>query len=136
MDVTLAVDAAANEVVARADVVVAGADSIGGNGIVNKIGTRSAALAARDSGVPAYVLADTAKVLPADWPQWLGSDRAPAEVWDAAPPGVRVWNRYFEATPLAWFAGVVTERGMLSATDIETASAAIALPAELRRALA
>ncbi|HEX6642905.1 MAG TPA: hypothetical protein VF215_17445, partial [Thermoanaerobaculia bacterium] len=69
--VTIAVDAACGAHVRDCDVVLVGADSIGDLGIVNKIGTRAAAVLARRTGVPIYAIADSTKLLPTGWPQEL-----------------------------------------------------------------
>jgi len=134
--VTLAVDAAVAAVIRGCDVVLTGADSIGDLGVVNKIGTRPAAQAAKSAGIPIYALADTTKILPCGVPQLVEDDRPAAEVWPEAPPGVAIWTRYFEATPLSLFAGVVTEAGLRTPAELEELRAGLELPAELRRLLA
>lgn len=133
--VTLAVDAAVCAVIRGCDVVLGGADSIGDLGVVNKIGTRAAALAARSAGIPIYALADTSKILPAGFPQPVEDDRPSQEVWPDSPPGVTIWNRYFEATPLSLFAGVVTEQGLRTADELDRIRSSIEVPAELRKHL-
>jgi len=134
--VTLAVDAAVAAVIRGCDLVLTGADSIGDLGVVNKIGTRPAAWAAKSAGIPIYALADTTKILPCGVPQPVDDDRPAAEVWPEAPPGVAIWNRYFEATPLSLFAGVVTEAGLRTPAELEQMRAGLELPAELHRLLA
>ncbi|HEY8468145.1 MAG TPA: hypothetical protein VIL18_00815 [Longimicrobiales bacterium] len=134
--VTVAVDAAVAAVIRGCDLVLTGADSIGDLGVVNKIGTRPAAQAARSAGIPIYALADTTKILPCGVPQPVDDDRPGAEVWPDAPPGVTIWNRYFEATPLSFFTGVVTEAGLRAPAEIEQLRAGLEVPAELRLLLA
>lgn len=131
VDVTYAVDAAIGSLAPGCDVVIVGTDAIGDAGVVNKIGSLGLARAARRFGVPVYVLADRTKLLPRGFPQLVGDDRPAEEVWEA-PPGVTVWNRYFELTPMELVTGIVTESGVLSATQAEEARAALELPAELR----
>lgn len=135
VDVEYAVDAAAYSLVPTCDVVVIGADSIGDRGVVNKIGSASMAGAARPAGVPLYALTDETKILPPGFPQILDDDRPGDEVW-AAPPGVRVWNRYFEAIPLEHLTGVVTEQGVFSLPELEEMRRAIDAPKGLRRCMA
>ena len=127
VDVAYAVDAAAYSLVPTCDVVVIGADSIGDRGVVNKIGSADVAGAARAAGVPLYALTDETKILPRGFSQILDDDRPGNEVW-AAPPGVRVWNRYFEAIPLEHLAGVVTEQGLLSVSELAEMRHAIDAP--------
>jgi translation initiation factor 2B subunit (eIF-2B alpha/beta/delta family) len=131
VDVVFAVDAAAQLLVPEADAVLLGADSIGDLGAVNKIGSASLAQAARVAGVPVHVLADETKILPRGFPQVLDDDRPGAEVWDA-PPGVRIWNRYFEVVPLEWVTSVVTDLGVHSPQALEDRRAALDFPMGLR----
>jgi translation initiation factor 2B subunit (eIF-2B alpha/beta/delta family) len=133
LDVTFAVDAAITSLVRGCDVVLVGADSIGDLGIVNKIGTRLAALAARGCGIPTYALTDTSKLLPPGFAQRVEDDRSADEVWRNAPAGIRVWNRYFEATPLAFFEGIVTERGLHGLDEVEQMRERIRLPTVLAK---
>jgi translation initiation factor 2B subunit (eIF-2B alpha/beta/delta family) len=134
--VAIAVDAACGAVVRDCDVVLVGADSIGDLGVVNKIGTRAAALLARRAGVPIYALADSTKLLPTGYPQELDDARPGEEVWSEAPATVDVWNRYFEATPLSYLEGVVTEDGLRTELDVELQRSRLQVPPPLRRAAA
>ncbi len=129
--VTLAVDAAASSLLAGADHVLLGADSVGDRGVVNKIGSAALAREARARGIPVHVVADATKLLPTGFPQPLDDDRPAHEVWEA-PAGVRVWNRYFEALPLEAVDGLVTEEGVLAGADVEALRGAMDVPPELR----
>jgi translation initiation factor 2B subunit (eIF-2B alpha/beta/delta family) len=131
VDVTYAVDASIALLVPECDAVLIGADSIGDRGVVNKIGSAAASLAARAAGVPLYVLADETKLLPRGFPQPLDDDRPGREVWPEAHPGVRVWNRYFEVVPTADVTAVVTEAGVWSPEELEAARDDLRLPAGL-----
>jgi translation initiation factor 2B subunit (eIF-2B alpha/beta/delta family) len=111
--VTLISDAQIGLFVPRCDAVLVGADAISGEDeLVNKAGTRLAAVAARESGVRCYAVAQTHKVCPRGWPIAL-TPQDPAKL--ARVRGVRVMNVAFDATPLGWFAAVFTERGPLDA---------------------
>lgn len=131
LDVVYAVDAAAAVLTAESDAVLLGADSVGDAGVVNKIGSSSLALAARHAGIPVLVVADSTKILPRRFPQDTRDDRPPGEVWDA-PPGVEVWNRYFEASPIAWVSALVTEDATLAPAAVETLRGAMAVPPALQ----
>ena len=131
VEVRFAVDAAITALVPRCDAVVVGADSIGDEGLVNKIGTTALVHAARLAGIPVYVLADETKMLPVGFPQILDDDRSRAEVWDA-PSGVDVWNRYFEITDMRLITGVVTELGVLTPAQTDQKRGNLTLPAGLR----
>lgn len=94
--------------IARADVVLVGADAVCPEALVNKIETYACALAAREHDVPCYALAGTAKLLPHDL------DELPAA---------------FEATPLELFDAVITERGPMRAAAIRRAALKIVVRA-------
>jgi translation initiation factor 2B subunit (eIF-2B alpha/beta/delta family) len=116
--VTVIADAAALLFLERADVIMVGADRVTPEHVVNKIGTRMIAVAARERGLPIYALCDTSKFIAADYLADVIRDRRDAsELWPDAPEGVAVVNSYFEPTPLAYFTGVITEQGVLSDTD-------------------
>jgi ribose 1,5-bisphosphate isomerase len=119
-NVTLIIDAAAAMYVGEADAILVGADSVlHGGGFVNKVGSRLLALAARERGVPFYVVADTMKL---DVAHYLGrgldlEEKEPEEVWDA-PMGVHVANPYFEETPGSLVTLYVTERGPMGPGEL------------------
>jgi translation initiation factor 2B subunit (eIF-2B alpha/beta/delta family) len=129
--VLYAVDAAATELARRSSTVLLGADSIGDAGVVNKLGSRGLARAAADAGVPVLVVADETKLLPPGFPQTLGDDRPAGDVWEA-PPGVEVWNRYFEAVSLDAVTSVVTAGGALDREEVERLRGSLDVPDELR----
>jgi translation initiation factor 2B subunit (eIF-2B alpha/beta/delta family) len=128
--VLFAVDAAAATLVEGCRVVLLGADSIGDRGVVNKVGSLAAVLGALRADVPVLVAADTTKILPPGFPQRLSDDRPGHEVW-SAPDGVTVWNRYFEALPLAAVDVVVTEMDAFRTAEVESWRRALGVPAEL-----
>jgi translation initiation factor eIF-2B subunit delta len=130
--VTLAVDAAGDLLARGADAVLMGADSVGDLGIVNKIGSRAVATAAREAGVPVFVVTDQSKFLPPGVPQPPATDR-PAEEVGRPAPGVRVWNRYFEILPLPLVSAVITGAGPLPAARVREIREALTLPDALER---
>lgn len=110
--VTLISDAQVGLFVRRCEAVLVGADAISGEDqLINKAGTRLAVLAAREAGVPAYAMAQTHKICPPDWPVAL-TPQDPDDL--ARVSGVRVANVAFDATPVSWFADVLTEKGLLT----------------------
>jgi translation initiation factor eIF-2B subunit delta len=117
--VELGVDAAITTFAHQAQIVLTGADSITAQGIVNKVGTTSLALAARHVGIPCYVIADGYKWFPAaaSTPE-VGQPKSGAEVWRDPPSGVRIWNAYFECTPMALISGVIGEDGLLTPENL------------------
>lgn len=110
--VTVIGDAEIGRAAAEATIALVGADAVTEDAVVNKVGTRLVALAARDAGIPCYALAGTTKLLP-------------SEAWnpEAAPD--------YEATPLALLDAVVTERGPMSPPQIRRAAARIDIPPAL-----
>lgn len=116
---TLVTDASVSHVVPRVDLVMVGADSVSGEGLVNKMGTCGVALAARAHGVPFYALCGTEKFLPSSYPYFEIEARDPEEVWPGYPQAVEVLNYYFEVTPLEYVSGLVTEKGMLTQAELE-----------------
>lgn len=119
--VRFVVDALVGTAVQGCDRVLLGADSITRDGVVNKIGSRLVALAARDAGVPVTVLAETGKA----WVKKMdpnlsllqGRMRDPKEVWDRPPYGVEVVNLYFDFTPFSLVESVVCEEGALAPVE-------------------
>ncbi len=121
--VTVACDNACGLLMRRGMVnkVVVGADRIAANGdAVNKIGTYSVALLAREHGVPFYVAAPLSTI---DRNMPTGDatpieERPSREVTHVGetqitPDGVPVLNFAFDATPAALIAGIITEEGIL-----------------------
>jgi len=119
VNVLLVVDAAAAMFMESADVAVVGADSVlHDSSFVNKIGTRTVALAARDQGVPFYVVCSTSKF---NVMNYLGrgvelEEKDPAEV--AEIEGVNVRNPYFEVVQGRLVTGIITETGVMESLDI------------------
>jgi translation initiation factor 2B subunit (eIF-2B alpha/beta/delta family) len=111
--VWLVVDAALPLVLSQAQQLWLGADAVTDLGVLNKIGSYAAALAAREHSVPAYALAGRRKFLPAATAALKILERRPDEVWDAAPKGVRPRNVYFELVPMGLLRGVVVEDAVL-----------------------
>jgi translation initiation factor 2B subunit (eIF-2B alpha/beta/delta family) len=115
IQVTVIADAAASLFVERADVIMIGADKITPENLINKIGTKMIALAARERGLPIYAICDTSKFIAAD--HFAGVIRDKRNVTELSPEGVAVANTYFEPTRLVYFTGVITERGALSNSE-------------------
>jgi translation initiation factor 2B subunit (eIF-2B alpha/beta/delta family) len=82
-------DATVYSVLAGVDVIIVGADAISGDMVINKVGTAVVALAARERGVPAWVLCSSTKFARPDWKPKLG--------------------HLFEATPRGWFTGLIDD---------------------------
>jgi len=121
--VTLTTDAALGGELAGRDVDAAlvGADAVLADGsVVNKVGTRSLALAAAREDVPVYVVAAADKVRPDE--EMHGETGDPADLYDGEAP-VTVANPIFERTPAELVDGVVTEHGVLDVDGIRDVAA-------------
>jgi translation initiation factor 2B subunit (eIF-2B alpha/beta/delta family) len=111
--VWLVVDAALPLVLSQAQQLWIGADAVTDLGVLNKIGSYAAVLAAREHSVPAYALASRRKFLPASSGALKIVEKRSEEVWEAPPRGVRPRNVYFELVPMALLRGVVVEDAVL-----------------------
>jgi translation initiation factor 2B subunit (eIF-2B alpha/beta/delta family) len=119
-NVLMMVDGAVGMYVTAADICLIGADSVQFDGsAVNKVGSKLLGYAARDHGVPFYVLCDTSKfnVL-----NYLGASieleaKTPDEVSEPMK-NVTIKNPYFEIVPPELITGVITEEGFMEPLDI------------------
>jgi translation initiation factor 2B subunit (eIF-2B alpha/beta/delta family) len=118
-DVSLIPDAAVPAALADRDIdlVLVGADTVHPSGaVVNKVGTRGAALAARHEDVPVHVACSIDKVAPTPSPP---SEAVPRhDVYDGPAP-LQVWAPRFDITPPTLVTGgFATERGQHSADAV------------------
>ena len=113
VNVQLFSDAGISSAVPASDGILVGADAIGPELFINKVGTAAICALASSEGVPVYVLAGREKVLSrADIDRLQIVSGPPAQVVDPAPPGLRVFNPYFERIPLILATLVVTDAGV------------------------
>lgn len=113
-DVTLIVDSAASYILERGEVdaVVVGCDAILDDcSIVNKIGTRMIALAARDTRTPFHVVTDLWK---AAVHGFAFEEHPSEEVYGRGVEGISVRNPYFEKVPPRLISKFITEEGILT----------------------
>ncbi|KAB1187389.1 MULTISPECIES: NUDIX domain-containing protein [Haloferax] len=121
LDVTLTTDAALPGLVAAGDIdaVLVGADSVLASGaVVNKVGSFPVALAAARADVPVFAVCARDKIRGDD--EFVGEDGGP--LYDGEEP-VATENPVFEVISPDLVAGVVTEGGVLDATDVATVAA-------------
>ena len=101
----------------EADAAVVGADTILPEGdLVNKIGTRILALAARDADVPFYSVGETLKVHAPSAPMPLPEEGDLLEV--CGEGWLEVRNVYFEVTPASLVTVYVTEQGLVDPAEV------------------
>ena len=123
LDVALCVDAAVAHVVdaERIETVLVGADTVLADGtVINKVGTRPAALAAADAGADCYAVCARNKIVP---DPDIELESGPPGAVHEDPEGFAVRNPTFEATPPGLITGVVTEDGLLSPDDVAAVAA-------------
>ncbi|MDE3104531.1 MAG: S-methyl-5-thioribose-1-phosphate isomerase [Acidobacteriota bacterium] len=107
----------------RIQAVVVGADRIAANGdAANKIGTYGVAILAKEFGIPFYVAApwSTIDLATASGDLIPIEQRSAREVTHSngrqmTPDGVGIENPAFDVTPAKYIAGIITERGVLTA---------------------
>lgn len=116
--VTLAPDTACAALMEGVTLVLVGADAILADGsLVNKVGTRMLALAAREARIPVYALAERLKITPPAYPLTL-DEQAPAPLLVSPVSGLTERRPLFERIPAEYVTGVVTEDGPFSAAEI------------------
>jgi translation initiation factor eIF-2B subunit delta len=134
--VEFGVDATIATFAERTHMALVGADSITVQGVVNKLGTTSLALACRHVGIPCYVVGDRHKWFPAAAaPPAFSQLKPEVEVWPNAPAGVTIRNAYFECTPMELFSGIIGEDGPLGPEDLLQQLIQMPIAQDLRRDL-
>ncbi len=121
VDTTFIVDSAARSFIHDADMVVVGADAITSEGnVVNKIGTSSIALLAREARKPFYVVSELLKFDPATlYGEYEKiEERSRDEIWKEAPAELVVRNPAFDVTPRDLIHGIVCEEGIVSPQSV------------------
>lgn len=119
-EVTLTTDAAVAHVFATrdVDVLLVGADTLLPDGrVVNKAGTRGAALAAAREDVPVIVATSRDKVATTDAVHFEAAD--PGAVYDG-DASLSVENPRFDVTPADLVSSVITEDSVLAPDDLQT----------------
>lgn len=120
VEVTLTVDAALPGLLADADLLLVGADSLCRKGVVNKVGTQALAQAAISAGCPTVVLASTDKLLPGAY-RSAPPLTTQAELDLELPAEVEATVPLFEVAAWEHIDQVVTERGRRTIGEIQAA---------------
>jgi methylthioribose-1-phosphate isomerase len=123
--VTLITDNMAAHVMSKGlvDLVLVGADRIVQDAVFNKIGTYGLAVIAKEHNIPFYVAAPKSTFdLAHKAADVVIEERSPEEVThiagkQIAPTGVTVYNPAFDATPLKYVSGVISEDGIYRKAD-------------------
>ncbi|MHB9287063.1 NUDIX domain-containing protein [Halobacteriales archaeon Cl-PHB] len=122
--VTLTSDAALAHQLAAwdAEALLVGADAVLADGsVVNKVGTRGAAIAGSHEGIDVVAVTASDKVSPREKPADPEA-RDPADLYDGEAD-LEVANPTFDVTPGGVVDAVVTERGALVAEDVAAVAA-------------
>ena len=118
---TFIVDSAARSFMHDVDMVVVGADAITSEGnVVNKIGSSTIAVLAREARKPFYVVSELLKFDPATlYGEYEKiEERSRDEIWREAPPELNVRNPAFDVTPRNLIHGIVCEEGIVSPQSV------------------
>lgn len=129
IDVTMMTDSAAPFVISKNDpdkidinLVIVGADVLSEDGaILNKIGSYSLALAAKNAGVPFYTAASVLKLRP-DFDNYREikiEKRDPTELWQRSLKEIKAINYAFDTVPPKFISGLITEFGILKSKDVK-----------------
>jgi translation initiation factor 2B subunit (eIF-2B alpha/beta/delta family) len=128
----LTADAMLPMLLARARLLLLGADAATPNGLVHKAGTYPLLLAARELNVPAYALAARAKFIDPLPGTLTLALHPPEEILADSPPGLTAVNAPFEESPFELVRGVVTESAFLGASEAAGAARMARLHESLR----
>jgi translation initiation factor 2B subunit (eIF-2B alpha/beta/delta family) len=117
IEVGLGVDASVGELLAQADLMLVGAEAVLSDGsAICKVGTYPAALAARRSNVPVFVLVDTMKLHVGSL---FGEALRLDPIQPTSLPGatadeeLAVSGHLFDRTPAALITALITEKGIV-----------------------
>jgi len=107
------------------DKIIVGADRIVRDAVINKIGTYTVAVLAREHNIPFYVAAPLSTFdLNISAKDVIIEERDPKEVTQIksiriAPLGVNALNPAFDITPIEYVDAIICERGVLSREEFE-----------------
>lgn len=129
ISVTMMTDSAAPFVISKndpdkidIDLIIVGADVISEDGaILNKIGSYSLALAAKNANVPFYTAASLLKTRKDidSYKDIKIEKRNPKEVWAGSRKNVNVLNYAFDTVPPEYITGLITEFGIIKPKDVK-----------------
>lgn len=119
INVTLITDSAIGFFMPEIDAVVVGSDAMREQGNVNKIGSYTIAIVAKQHKVPYYVAGNTLKL---DKRKIFEIEERPAsEIYSdlKALKGVKVRNPAFDITPWSFITRIITEKGVMTPGNIK-----------------
>jgi translation initiation factor 2B subunit (eIF-2B alpha/beta/delta family) len=117
IEVEVGIEGNIGEMIPRADVMLVGAEAILSDGsAICKVGTYPAALVAKRSRVPVYVLVDSMKLHATSLMgigSWLDPLRGQDVIPDAASGEAAVCGKLFDVTPPDLITALITEKGLI-----------------------
>lgn len=124
VEVSLSVDSATHMYMAGADLVLIGADAIGGGRLYNKVGSYMVIHFAKEQGIPAYSVCETQKFDPLVGIGYVQPvEQRPASEVIRGRVGFKVFNPAFETVPLEMFTGLITEDGIVRPPEADRITA-------------
>ncbi len=115
--VILIIDDATEFFIKDVDIVIVGSDAIRKEGIVNKIGTYTMAVVAKEHKKPFYVVGNTLKIDKRK--KLIIEQRDPHEIYVEHLKTLEVKNPAFDITPWKYVKRVVTEKGILTPGNVK-----------------
>ncbi len=109
-------DAEVSKFIKDVDIVLLGADRVTEDSVINKVGTFGIALLAREFEIPCYVICGMDKFLSNKDTPFKEASKEPNEIWDKE--GIQILNFYFEAIPLEYFTGIITDKKIFLPQDV------------------
>lgn len=111
------VDSAISDFIEGVDFVMVGADALRKEGLVNKVGTHTLALVAKENRKPFYVLASSFAL---DSRKKLVMEQRPAsELNHKGIRGAKIFNPAFDITPWKYVTAMVTEKGVAKPASLK-----------------
>lgn len=112
-EVTFITDSAAAIFFPEVDFIISGADRVCKKHFVNKIGSYSLALLAKEFNKPFYLLSDSRKIFSDNsCLEMKEKAKSPKEIWKSPPDRIVIKNFYFETIPNMLVTKFITEKGI------------------------
>ena len=100
------------------DKIIVGADALLADGtVINKIGSFTIALVAKQEKVPIYIAAPLLKFYP--YSKIKIEQRSPTEIWPRAPKKLKIINFAFDSIPAKYISGIICEAGIIKPTALK-----------------
>lgn len=114
---TLITDAEMCEAIQKCNFVITGADRITETSFINKTGTYTAAILAKEFHIPFYIIAGTTKILPKrTYPAKFVSSHE-SQIYDKKVTNLTIENFYFEEIPLSLVHKIICENGIFETEE-------------------